>query len=115
MASYEDWWGFLIFVFFVLAIAMCVIKILIEYPGLMEWKLVYSDSTENLIEDTEHDDIELSDITREVTKERDKEHKSEEKTQNKINDLQPFPSNRTVQHSEDKQSLLINIELPSKS
>ena len=86
MASYEDWWGFLVFVFFILAIAMFVIKILIEYPGLLELRLFNSDSTENLVEEVEHDDddIELNNVARKVTKERDKEPKCYENLQNEI-------------------------------
>ena len=129
MASYDDWWGFLIFVFFILAIAVFVIKILIEYPGLMEFKLVYSDSIENLIEETEHDDIEQNHISGEVSKERDKEHILVEKQPNhKLrtkNSARPrnetvlmknaniadnnCTSDQPLQNSGDKHSLLVNI------
>ena len=60
--SFEDWWGLMVFVFFIIAIAFFIIKILIEYPGLLEIKFFKSYSTENLLETVEDEDIELGDI-----------------------------------------------------
>jgi flagellar biosynthesis/type III secretory pathway M-ring protein FliF/YscJ len=95
MASYEDWWGFLVFVFFILALAMFVIKILIEYPGLLELRLFNSDSSENLVEEVERhdDDIELNNVARKVTKERDKEPKCYENSQIEIQEEETLLEN----------------------
>merc|ERR1719153_1071012 len=83
MATSEDWWGLLVFVFFIFAIALFIIKILIEYPGLLDFKLTYGDSTENLVEYTELCDMELDDVTTDIMKERDKERVVHKQTWNK--------------------------------
>ena len=44
MATNEDWWGYLIFVFFIVVIVIFVIKIGLEFPGLFEWKFLCSNS-----------------------------------------------------------------------
>ena len=43
MTSNEDWWGYLIFVFFIVVIMVFVIKIGLEFPGLFEWNFLCSD------------------------------------------------------------------------
>ena len=113
MASYDDWWGFLIFVFFILAIALFIMKVLIEYPGLMELKLINSESTENLVEYAESDDVELSDVTIDVAKERDKKQKCYENPQQLIEEAHcvenklKFPSVKP--HPVENGVLLVNI------
>jgi hypothetical protein len=44
MATNEDWWGYLIFVFFIMVIVIFVIKIGLEFPGLFDWKFLCSNS-----------------------------------------------------------------------
>ena len=44
MATNEDWWGYLIFVFFIVVIVIFVIKIGLEFPGLFEWRFLCSNS-----------------------------------------------------------------------
>ena len=44
MATNEDWWGYLIFVFFIVVIIIFVIKIGLQFPGLFEWKFLCSNS-----------------------------------------------------------------------
>ena len=44
MATNEDWWGYLIFVFFIVVIVIFVIKIGLEFPGLFEWNFLCSNS-----------------------------------------------------------------------
>ena len=61
MSDRPDWWGYLIFVFFIIVIVIFVIKILLEFPGLTEWKFVFSDEEED--NDTDSDlDIEMNEI-----------------------------------------------------
>jgi hypothetical protein len=58
MASNEDWWGYLIFVVLIVVIVIFVIKILLEFPGLLEWNFICSDSEdENSESDQETDEI----------------------------------------------------------
>ena len=40
MTSNEDWWGYLICVFFIVVIMVFVIKIGLEFPGLFEWNFL---------------------------------------------------------------------------
>ena len=40
----EDWWGYMIFVFFIVVIVIFVIKLGLEFPGLFEWKFLCGDS-----------------------------------------------------------------------
>ena len=62
MSDRQDWWGYLIFVFFIIVIVIFVIKILLEFPGLTEWKFVFSESEEDN-DDTDSDaDIEMNEI-----------------------------------------------------
>ena len=44
MATNEDWWDYLIFVFFIVVIIIFVIKIGLQFPGLFEWKFLCSNS-----------------------------------------------------------------------
>jgi hypothetical protein len=46
MATNEDWWGYLIFVFLIVVIVIFVIKIGLEFPGLFEWKFLCSNSVD---------------------------------------------------------------------
>ena len=46
MPGNEDWWGYLIFVFFIVVIMVFVIKIGLMFPGLFEWNFLCSDSEE---------------------------------------------------------------------
>ena len=63
MGDRQDWWGYLIAVFFVITVIIFVIKILLEFPGLTEWKFVFSGTEE---EDSSIDfDIEMNEIIRE--------------------------------------------------
>ena len=50
MATNEDWWGYLIFVFFIMVIVIFVIKIGLEFPGLFDWKFLCSNSEDERIE-----------------------------------------------------------------
>ena len=62
MSDRPDWWGYLIFVFFIIVIVIFVIKILLQFPGLLEWKFVFSESEEDN-DDTDSDvDIEMNEI-----------------------------------------------------
>ena len=62
MSDTQDWWGYLIFVFFIIVIVIFVIKILLQFPGLTEWKFVFSESEEDN-DDTDSDlDIEMNEI-----------------------------------------------------
>ena len=58
MATNEDWWGYLIFVFFIVVIVIFVIKILLQFPGLLEWSFVCSD----LEDDNSESDVEMEEI-----------------------------------------------------
>ena len=46
MPGNEDWWGYLIFVFFIVVIMVFVIKIGLMFPGLFEWNFLCTDSQE---------------------------------------------------------------------
>ena len=59
MADGQDGWGYLIFVFFIILIVIFVIKIFIQFPGLLEWKIVFSDDDDTISDDL---DIERNDI-----------------------------------------------------
>ena len=58
MATNEDWWGYLIFVFFIVVIVIFVIKILLQFPGLLEWRFVCSD----LDDDNSESDVEMDEV-----------------------------------------------------
>ena len=58
MATNEDWWGYLIFVFFIVVIVIFVIKILLQFPGLLEWRFVCSD----LDDDNSEFDVEMDEV-----------------------------------------------------
>ena len=63
MGDRQDWWGYLIAVFFLITVIIFVIKILLEFPGLLEWKFVFSGAGE---EDSSSDfDIEMNEIIEE--------------------------------------------------
>ena len=114
MATSEDWWGLLVFVFFIFAIALFIIKILIEYPGLLDFKLTYGDSTENLVEYTDLSDIELDDVTTDILKERDKEKVVHKKTWDKTiveNISEEEEPEEVVLYNidEEKNQILVNV------
>ena len=71
-ATFEDWWGLLVFVFFILAFAVFIIKIIIEYPGLLSIKFVGSgESNENLIEEVDQQvEVELNNVSNSFKKRR---------------------------------------------
>ena len=58
MATNEDWWGYLIFVLFIVVIVIFVIKIFLQFPGLLEWSFVCSD----LEDDNSESDVEMEEI-----------------------------------------------------
>ena len=64
MADRQDWWGYLVFVFFIILFVIFLIKIFIEFPGLLEWSFVFSD------DDTGSEDLDLerNEILEEITK-----------------------------------------------
>ena len=99
------------FVCFIIAIALFIIKILIEYPGLLELNLTNSESTENLVVYSDQGDIELGDVTRDVTKERDKKKERNEKLKDKnhINNMEEEELDGFNIESE-KAGLLVNIQ-----
>ena len=85
MAKNEDWWGYLIFVFFIVVIVIFVIKIGLQFPGLFEWKFLCSnsedESSESEIEMEEADETVRVDKALVHTRKDDKEitlDKSEE-------------------------------------
>ena len=53
------WWGYLVVVLFIILFVIFVIKIFIEFPGLTEWKFVFSDDEELNSEDMELERVEL--------------------------------------------------------
>eukprot|EP00091_Calanus_sinicus_P021923 TRINITY_DN6707_c0_g2_i1.p1 TRINITY_DN6707_c0_g2~~TRINITY_DN6707_c0_g2_i1.p1 ORF type:complete len:112 (-),score=29.63 TRINITY_DN6707_c0_g2_i1:180-515(-) len=63
MADRQDWWGYLVFGFFIILFVMFLIKIFIEFPGLLEWRFVFSD------DDTgrEDRDVERNEILEEIS------------------------------------------------
>ena len=64
MADRQDWWGYLVFVFFIILFVIFLIKIFIQFPGLLEWRFVFSD------DDTGSEDLDLerNEILEEITK-----------------------------------------------
>ena len=53
------WWGYLVVVLFIILIVIFVIKIFIEFPGLTEWRFVFSDDEELNSDDRELERVEL--------------------------------------------------------
>jgi hypothetical protein len=66
MATNEDWWGYLIFVFFIMVIIFFVIKIGLEFPGLFEWNFLCSnfedESSESEMELEEENETVIVDL-----------------------------------------------------
>merc|ERR1712179_134524 len=53
------WWGYLVVVLFIILFVIFIIKIFIEFPGLTEWKFVFSDDEELNSEEIELERVEL--------------------------------------------------------
>merc|ERR1711887_434087 len=53
------WWGYLVVVLFIILFVIFVIKIFIEFPGLTEWRFVFSDDEDLNSEDMELERVEL--------------------------------------------------------
>ena len=62
MAESVDLWGYLVFVFFIVVIIVFLIKIFLEFPGLLEWKFLCSKDGD----DDDEDDAENADDSDEV-------------------------------------------------
>ena len=55
--------GVSVFVFFIILFVIFLIKIFIQFPGLLEWRFVFSDD-ESVSDD---EDVERNDIIKEIT------------------------------------------------
>ena len=64
MADRQDWWGYLVFVFFIILFVIFLIKIFIQFPGLLEWRFVFSDDETP----RDEEDVERNEITEEVAR-----------------------------------------------
>ena len=53
MAVGEDWLGWTIFVFSIVTVIMIVIKVFIEFPGLLEMKCVYKENNSSGVNNSE--------------------------------------------------------------
>merc|ERR1712098_702299 len=53
------WWGYLVTVLFIILFIIFVIKIFIEFPGLAEWRFVFSDDEELSSDDTQLESVEI--------------------------------------------------------
>merc|ERR1711892_1493807 len=78
MADRQDWWGYLVAVLFIILLIIFLIKVFIEFPGLLEWKVVFgSDELEEIdVEELERIEIIEDTISNpKVTKQSKSEHK----------------------------------------
>eukprot|EP00091_Calanus_sinicus_P021922 TRINITY_DN6707_c0_g1_i1.p1 TRINITY_DN6707_c0_g1~~TRINITY_DN6707_c0_g1_i1.p1 ORF type:complete len:119 (-),score=29.69 TRINITY_DN6707_c0_g1_i1:157-513(-) len=63
MADRQDWWGYLVFGFFIILFVIFLIKIFIEFPGLLEWRFVFSDDDDTNSDDQ---DVERNEILEQI-------------------------------------------------
>ena len=64
MADRQDWWGYLVFGFFIILFVIFLIKIFIQFPGLLEWRFVFSDDETG----SDDGDVERNEIIEEIAR-----------------------------------------------